>query len=50
LRTNFCSFSAQDFENVLDQWMEEFHFFLPCDNPALAKEDQTRRVWWMLWR
>ncbi len=32
----------QDFENVLEQWMEEFHFFLTYDNPALAESDPDK--------
>ena len=28
--------SSQEFENVLDAWMEEFHFYLTFDDAALA--------------
>ncbi|EIE27359.1 Cse1-domain-containing protein [Coccomyxa subellipsoidea C-169] len=33
---------TEDFENVLDTWMEEFHFFLTYDNPALAEKDPDK--------
>jgi exportin-2 (importin alpha re-exporter) len=32
----------QEFENVLDQWMEEFHFFITYDNAALAEKDADK--------
>jgi exportin-2 (importin alpha re-exporter) len=33
---------SQEFENVLDVWMEEFHFYLTYDNPALAEKDAEK--------
>lgn len=27
---------------MLDQWMEEFHFYLTYDNPALAEKDADK--------
>ncbi len=32
----------QEFENVLDTWMEEFHFYLTYDNAALAEKDPDK--------